>query len=65
MLYTKEEMLKSIGVNQGYKGGEAWDSANEFANDYDWDAEWEAFDPQEAVEDAFISGIKWAVEHLK
>jgi len=65
MKYTKEELLESIKVKDGYASGEAWDVANEYTNEYDWDNEWEAFDPQEAMTDAVIFGIRWAMEHLK
>lgn len=63
--YTKEEMLESIKCKNGYQGGEAWEAAHEFMTDYDWDSEWESFDPQEAMKDAFVSGIQWALSHLK
>lgn len=63
--YTKEEMLSSITPKDGYVGGEAREAAKVFTHDYDWEQEWEAFDPIEAMQDSFISGIKWALEHLK
>lgn len=63
--YTKEEMLSSIAPKDGYVSGEAHEAAQEFTNDYDWEQEWEAFNPIEAMNDAFIYGIKWALEHLK
>ena len=62
---TKEELKKEITSNGGYMPNtDAVNTANEYANDYDWDNEWESFDPIEACRDAFLAGIQYAISRL-
>lgn len=60
-----EAMVKPSNNEKGYIPSEAMELGYEFANDYDWDKEWEAFDPIEACADAYVAGIRFAIEKLK
>lgn len=59
--YTKEEMAKMC-ENFGY-GTEVGEMAYDYSNDYDYESD--TLDAQEAVADAVVYGIQWALEHLK
>ncbi len=61
--YTKEElqeMIKSSGFGYGTPARQA---AEENAAEYDFDSD--TLDVRECVEDAYIYGIIWCLEHLK
>ena len=61
--YTKEEleqMVASCGFSYGTPARQA---AEENAAEYDYDSD--TLDVRECVEDAYIYGIIWCLEHLK
>ena len=61
--YTKEEleqMVASCGLAYGTPDRQA---AEENAAEYDFDSD--TLDVRECVEDAYIYGIIWCLEHLK
>ena len=64
--YTKEELEQMIpgitGSGFGY-GTPARAAAEANASEYDFDSD--TLDVRECVEDAFIYGIIWCLEHLK
>lgn len=41
------------------------DAAQEFAGDYDWDNEDEYIDGKEACQDAYIEGVRFAMNYLQ
>ena len=58
--YTKEQML---AMCERFGNGDVEDMASEYADDYDYDSD--TLDAREAVHDAVVYGIQWALEHLK
>lgn len=58
--YTKEEML---AMCENFGNGDVDEMASEYADDYDYDSD--TLDAREAVHDAVVYGIQWALEHLK
>ena len=61
--YTREELEQMIaGSGFGY-GTPAREAAEANASEYDFDSD--TLDVQECVEDAYIYGIIWCLEHLK
>ena len=61
--YTKEE-LEQMVANCGFDyGTPARQAAEENAAEYDFDSD--TLDVRECVEDAYIYGIIWCLEHLK
>lgn len=59
--FTKEELEQMVG-NCGY-GTPIRDAAIENADNYDYDSD--TLNVAECVEDAFVYGVSWALEHLK
>ena len=58
--YTKEEML-DLTIDFGK--GELFDYANQHASGYDYEDD--TLEAEEAVRDAVIYGVIWALKHLK
>lgn len=58
--YTKEQML---AMCERFGNGDVEDMASEYADDYDYESG--SLNEREAVHDAVVYGIRWALEHLK
>lgn len=66
--YTKEEIQQMVESSGFGKGTHARQAAEANAADYDFDyviKDCNASEIRECVEDAYISGIIWCLEHLK
>ena len=66
--YTKEEIQQMVESSGFGKGTPARKAAEANAEDYDFDYVIKicnSSDIRECVEDAYISGIIWCLEHLK
>lgn len=66
--YTKEEIQQMVESSGFGKGTHARQAAEANAADYDFDYIIDMCSPseiRECVEDAYISGIIWCLEHLK
>lgn len=61
--YTKEELEQMIASCAFAYGTPARQAAQENAAEYDFDSD--TLDVRECVEDAYIYGIIWCLEHLK
>ena len=61
--FTRDELEKMLGnCGFGY-GTPIRDAARENADNYDYDSD--TLDVAECVEDAFVYGAMWVLEHLK
>lgn len=58
--YTKEEM-QDLAIDFGK--GELYEYANQYASEYDYEAD--TLNAEEAIRDAVVSGVIWALKHLK
>jgi hypothetical protein len=58
--YSKEDLL---AMCERFGNGDVEEMAAEYADDYDYESD--TLDAREAVHDAVVYGIKWALEHLK
>lgn len=56
--YTREELEKMIGYDTPIR-----DAARENADNYDYDSD--TLDVAECVEDAFVYGACWVLDHLQ
>jgi hypothetical protein len=61
--YTKEELEQMVASCGFAYGTPARQAAEENAAEYDYDSD--TLDVRECVEDAYIYGIIWCLEHLK
>lgn len=61
--YTKEELEQMVASSEFAYGTPARQAAEENAAEYDFDSD--TLDVRECVEDAYIYGIIWCLEHLK
>ena len=61
--YTKEELEQMVASSGFAYGTPARQAAEENAAEYDFDSD--TLDVRECVEDAYIYGIIWCLEHLK
>lgn len=61
--YTKEELEQMVASRGFAYGTPAREAAEANASEYDFDSD--TLDVRECVEDAYIYGIIWCLEHLK
>lgn len=61
--YTKEELEQMVASSGFAYGTPARQAAEANASEYDFDSD--TLDVRECVEDAYIYGIIWCLEHLK
>lgn len=61
--YTREELEQMIASSGFAYGTPAREAAEANASEYDFDSD--TLDVRECVEDAYIYGIIWCLEHLK
>jgi hypothetical protein len=61
--YTKEELEQMVASSGFAYGTPARQAAETNASEYDFDSD--TLDVRECVEDAYIYGIIWCLEHLK
>lgn len=59
-----KELVKNNGIGSDGYPNDVRKQAIDFANDYDWEHEWEAFDPIEACQDAYMAGIWFAIKYM-
>ena len=59
-----EQLAQNGGVDKNGYPTDVRKQGIAFTNDYDWDKEWEAFDPQEAMADAYVAGFALALKML-
>lgn len=60
--FTRDELEKMVG-SCGWYGTPIREAARENADNYDYDSD--TLDVAECVEDAFVYGAMWVLEHLK